>query len=90
MIIVYNSNSELYILYYKFMKLFLSYDIADFQWITFCHKNRMTMCNNTLACTYNVIDNVRVNNIPRPNGSGDITMSLASVPPSVNIFVSAL
>ena len=27
--------------------------------------------------------------IPRPKGSGDIAMSLASVHPSVNIFVSA-
>ena len=25
-----------------------------------CHKNHMTMCNNTFACTRNVSDNVRV------------------------------
>ena len=38
-----------------------SYDVADIQWITPCHKNRMA-CNNTLASRRNVIDNVRANN----------------------------
>ena len=41
----------------------LSYDIPVMQWITSCHKNHMiTLCNNTLARTCNVIDNVHVNN----------------------------
>ena len=30
----------------------LSNDVAVIQWISLCHKNRMTTeCNNTLACT---------------------------------------
>ena len=41
----------------------LSYDIAVIQWITSCHKKFYDhTCNNTLAGTRNVTDNVRVNN----------------------------
>ena len=41
----------------------LSHDDAVIQGITSCHKNRYDhTCNNTLARTRNVIDNVRVNN----------------------------
>ena len=39
---------------------FLSYDVTVIQWITSYHKNHT--CNNTLARTRNVMDNVRVNN----------------------------
>ena len=34
--------------------LYLSYDVAAIQWITSCHKNRMTL-HNTLAGTSNVM-----------------------------------
>ena len=42
---------------------FVSLDIAVIQWITLCHKKSYNhTCNNTLARSRNVIDNVRVNN----------------------------
>ena len=43
--------------------IYLSYDVAVFQWITSCHKNRIInhTCNNTLVRMRNFIDNVRVN-----------------------------
>ena len=40
----------------------LSYDVTVIQWITSGHKYRMTTRVIMLACTRNVIDNVRVNN----------------------------
>ena len=40
-----------------YKKCICNYDVAVVQWITSCHT-----CNNTLASTRNVIDNVRVNN----------------------------
>ena len=44
--------------------MILSYNVAVIQWIPSCHKTRMTdhTCNNTLARTRNVIDNVSVSN----------------------------
>ena len=41
----------------------LSYDAAVFQWITSCHKNRMTTRVITLVGIRNVIDDVRNNNV---------------------------
>ena len=43
--------------------MFLSYDVAVFQWIMSCHKNRMTTRNNTSAGIRSVIDDVRNNNV---------------------------
>ena len=45
------------------IKKVLSYDVAVFQWITSCHKNRMTTRVITLAGIRNVIDDVRNNNV---------------------------
>ena len=41
--------------------MYLAYDVCVFQWITSCHKSYDHPCNNTLARTRNVVDNVRVN-----------------------------
>ena len=42
----------------------LSYDVTVFQWITSCHKNRMTTrVFYTFAGIRNVIDDVRNNNV---------------------------
>ena len=41
--------------------LIVSYDVSVIQWITYVESYDHT-CNNTLARTRNVIDNVRVNN----------------------------
>ena len=44
--------------------VYLSYDVAVFQWITSCNKKCYDhMCINIFAGTHNVIDDARNNNI---------------------------
>ena len=51
--ILYHSDSSVFMLYYIFgQKLHLSYDVVVFQWITSCHKNRMTTRVITLLREY--------------------------------------
>ena len=57
-------DTSIFIYNYRYKTL--SYDVAVFQWITSCHKNRMDnldTCNNTFAGIRNVIDDVRNNNV---------------------------